>query len=232
MTTEADRILALAAETTPGPWHLNGALPSNGLGHYWSCQPGGSHIRWDQERYNRDAAFITEVRTLAPVVAEQVKRFEYDLLRYANTSVDEDTYFNAKELAESYLTDLVESRYRITELEAQLAERDYRDAFVSAVCEVGHHVLIDDGDGTTYACPICALYEANERIEKALALHAPCTTGNCGCGLCSQCDSLTYPCQTVQALTPETEASDMPLSVFPSPTGMSTKEIHQEASDE
>jgi len=31
------------------------------------------------------------------------------------------------------------------------------DAFVEVDCKVGHRILIDDGDGGTYVCPLCAL---------------------------------------------------------------------------
>ena len=133
MTTEADRILALAAETTPGPWHLNGAHPANGLGHYWSCQPGGSHIRWDQERYKRDAAFIAEVRTLAPVVAEQVKELEAKVEwgRYANEEwkKEEAMWLDERKALEEKLATVYETMYsykRSYEIQVARAERSER----------------------------------------------------------------------------------------------------------
>ena len=49
------------------------------------------------------------------------------------------------------------------------------------------------------------LYEANERIEKALALHERHKTFE----WCRHDPQRQWPCPTVQALTSETEASDV-----------------------
>lgn len=38
------------------------------------------------------------------------------------------------------------------------------EAFTEAQCEVGHRILIDDGDGGDYRCPACALEEARNEL--------------------------------------------------------------------
>jgi hypothetical protein len=48
------------------------------------------------------------------------------------------------------------------------------ESLVQAECEVGHVIFMDDGDGTVYACPACALAEARAALA---ARPAPTVSG-------------------------------------------------------
>ena len=66
---------AIDAETTPGPWTLEVGIDEWGSSYAYIAE-----VDTDvPTQYTKDAAFIAEVRTLAPVVAEQVKALEAQL---------------------------------------------------------------------------------------------------------------------------------------------------------
>jgi len=44
------------------------------------------------------------------------------------------------------------------------------ESLVQTECEVGHVVYVDDGDGTVYACPACALVARDAEVERLRAV--------------------------------------------------------------
>ena len=44
------------------------------------------------------------------------------------------------------------------------------ESLVRAECKAGHIVYVDDGDGTVYACPSCALADAREGADELSAM--------------------------------------------------------------
>lgn len=84
-----------------------------------------------------------------------------------STGNDQKDWFKAREAADAIIAAGWVPSEEVKHLRDDL---DAVSGGVEAICHEGHRIFIDDGEGTVYACPACALELARSRLDTIRSL--------------------------------------------------------------